>query len=316
MLLIIVRSCTMINKILISSRLNSELKNKLNINAQVIYADFDQLDSKSFESVDAFIGFELPQNVDVSRLKWIHALGAGVDNIINNKTISSDAIITRTPGNLGRKIAEYVLCSILIEAQRFKDYENNQKLKKWDKLIPHSLSDQKVLIFGTGNIGSSIAGLLNLLGVNSFGISKTGTQKSCFKNVYKFVNDIPDIKNFSWIINAMPLTKDTTGYFNYSLFRKFENANFINVGRGASVVADDLEQALINDNISNAYLDVFEKEPLDKDSCIWSNPKIHITPHIAAYTDISEAVQAIRDTYNNIIEGRELNNKVNLELGY
>lgn len=306
----------MINKILISSRLNSELKNQLNINAKAIYADFNALDSKCFENVDAFIGFELPQNVDVSRLKWIHCLGAGVDKIISNKTISADAIITRTPGNLGRKIAEYVLCRILIDAQRFKDYEDNQKFKKWDKLIPHSLSDQKVLIFGTGNIGSSISGLLNLLGVNSFGISKTGTQKSCFKNVYKSVNDIQDIKNFSWIINAMPLTRDTTGYFNYSLFRKFENANFINVGRGASVVTDDFVQALINNHISNAYLDVFEKEPLDKNSCLWTNSRIHITPHIAAYTDISEAVQAISATYNDIIEGRELNNKVNLELGY
>jgi phosphoglycerate dehydrogenase-like enzyme len=305
-----------INKILISSRLNNELINKLNMDAEVIYVDFNELDNKCFEKADAFIGFELPQNIDASQLKWIHSLGAGVDNIINNKTLSGNTIITRTPGNLGNKISEYVLCRILLESQKVREYDNNQKLKKWYKEIPRSIENERVLIFGTGNIGSTVARLLNLLRVSTVGISKNGNQKNFFENIYKSVDDISDIKNITWIINTMPLTPETTGYFNYSLFSKFESANFINVGRGVSVVTEDFLQALIHGHINSAYLDVFDNEPLDKDSCLWSNPRVHITPHIAAFTDITEAVQAIKDTYANIIEGKHLDNQVNIELGY
>lgn len=114
----------------------------------------------------------------------------------------------------------------------------------------------------------------------------------------------------------MLLTKDTKGYFNNAVFQKFQSVNFINVGRGTCVITKSLKQALIKGHIYKAYHDVFEEEPLDKESDLWTNPRIYITPHIAAFTNTDEAVKAITNTYIKILKNETSDNKVDLSLGY
>ena len=64
-----------------------------------------------------------------------------------------------------------------------------------------------------------------------------------------------------------------------------ETSFFINVGRGKTVVEDDLIEALKSNTIAGAGLDVFEKEPLSKNSPLWKLKNVIITPHIAGFSN-------------------------------
>ena len=74
----------------------------------------------------------------------------------------------------------------------------------------------------------------------------------------------------------------------------------INVGRGDVICDEEILQALNNERIGGAILDVFEKEPLPKDSALWTHPDITITPHIAGLTTLS---QVCKHVLINIVQG-------------
>jgi len=57
------------------------------------------------------------------------------------------------------------------------------------------------------------------------------------------------------------------------------SAIFMNIGRGPSVVEEDLIDAIKNGVIAGAFLDVFKEEPLSEDSPLWDLPNVYITPH-------------------------------------
>ena len=102
------------------------------------------------------------------------------------------------------------------------------------------------------------------------------------------------------LICTVPLTPKTRGLLSMPLFKQLKSPTYlINVARGAVQVEDDLLEALDKGYLSGAF-DVFEKEPLPKESPLWTHPRVQITPHIASITNpdagvgqILENVQAI-----------------------
>mgnify|MGYP000633878646 CR=1 FL=1 len=94
------------------------------------------------------------------------------------------------------------------------------------------------------------------------------------------------------LINVLPLTPETEGLLNARTFGRMpEGAALIQIGRGGHLVERDLLAALDSGHISGASLDVFETEPLPKDSPLWSHPQVVITPHVAS-TPMHSAVVA------------------------
>lgn len=78
----------------------------------------------------------------------------------------------------------------------------------------------------------------------------------------------------------------------------------------------DLLDCVNTGHLSGASLDVFRKEPLPEEHPFWSNPNIHITPHIASVTDPKEVVPQLVGNYERMTEGEELKNVVTMEKGY
>ena len=88
------------------------------------------------------------------------------------------------------------------------------------------------------------------------------------------------------VVNILPATKETYHLFDAQLFSKMkEGTIFINVGRGETVVTEDLLDALNENKIARAALDVFEEEPLAKDHPLWEHENVLITPHIAGQVE-------------------------------
>ena len=91
------------------------------------------------------------------------------------------------------------------------------------------------------------------------------------------------LKQCDYLCNVLPSTPSTKGMLSGSVLEscKERKTVLINVGRGDVIRDEEILQALNNEWISGAILDVFEKEPLPKDSALWTHPNITITPHVA-----------------------------------
>ena len=116
-----------------------------------------------------------------------------------------------------------------------------------------------------------------------------------------------------FVIVTVPETPETQGMFGAEEFRLMkDSAFFINVGRGATVVLDDLVAALHGGEIAGAGMDVFEIEPLPADHPLWTAPGVLITPHTAGAGPYLRERQSeiFIDNCIRFSEGRSLRNVV------
>jgi D-2-hydroxyacid dehydrogenase (NADP+) len=121
------------------------------------------------------------------------------------------------------------------------------------------------------------------------------------------------------VVNATPLTPKTKGMFNEAFFTGMKKgAYFINVGRGKSVVTDDLIEALESGHLGGAALDVVDPEPLPSGHELWSMPNVIITPHISAGSDtqMKRFWLLVRENLRRYVNGEKLLNVVDLKRGY
>ena len=115
----------------------------------------------------------------------------------------------------------------------------------------------------------------------------------------------------------LPLTEKTENILNAAVFSKMKStAVLINVARGEHVVDEDLIEALDNEQINFAYLDVFRQEPLPEQHPFWQSDKIQITPHISAVTNVETAVSQIVENYFLQKKGQELKNLIDRRSAY
>jgi glyoxylate/hydroxypyruvate reductase A len=119
------------------------------------------------------------------------------------------------------------------------------------------------------------------------------------------------------LVCLLPLTPDTEGILNLSLFRKCKKGTFlINVARGKHLIEEDLLVALEEEFISGALLDVFRAEPLPESHPFWKEKRIQLTPHIASVTNPLAAAPQIIENYKRLIASLPLLNLVNRTRGY
>jgi phosphoglycerate dehydrogenase-like enzyme len=116
-------------------------------------------------------------------------------------------------------------------------------------------------------------------------------------------------KTADFIVNATPLTDATRGLFDSRFFNVLKpTAFFINIGRGGSVVTDDLVRALEEHRLAGAGLDVFDPQPLPPNHALWHLPGVIITPQIAGYSDglWDRRWQLVRENLRRFVAGEPL----------
>ena len=308
-----------INNILIVSPMFQNLQqliDKENIQKNFRYLTEEEMVEEDLAWADALICFNLKSNVDYSRVKWVHSLGAGVDRFLYKKDWDETVLLTRTICSFGQRIGEYCLSYILKDLQ-FHDHFQQLRLEKhWHPITPKLLNNQKIMIYGTGTIGQTAAKIFSSLGVEVYGVSLSGKAKDYFKEVLAVDSHFSRLSEMDYIINTLPLTEQTDKLFDENIFRHLANVGYINVGRGASLDEKALLGALNLNQVRFAVLDVFSQEPLQEDHPFWNHPKIQLTPHISAVTTPDEGVKCFIDTLRNIEENNPLENKVNVKKGY
>ena len=228
----------------------------------------------------------LLENKD-SHLKWIQAKSAGVDtmnlSLLNEKNI----ILTNASGIHGVPIAESVFGMLLADTRGIKKAINQQTNKVWsqtESLV--ELKGKTMMIIGMGQVGKEVARLAQAFRLNVIGVNRSGNPVTEVSEIIKQDQIPKHIKRADFVVNILPLTSETTNYYDDSFFTSMKKgAGFINVGRGPSVDTDALIRQIKNGQIGFAGLDVFKEEPLAKDSPLWDLPEVLITPHISGVAE-------------------------------
>ncbi|MFK5883260.1 MAG: NAD(P)-dependent oxidoreductase [Candidatus Izemoplasma sp.] len=301
-------------KIVVFSKNIDELKDKLS-NEHFYYEDSLNNLKKTIGMFDGLIAFGLPKDVDLAKLKWIHSLGAGVDWIINNKTLNPKCKITRIEEGFGQPMFEYSLSRILAFYQHIEKHRLNKEKQIWSSLEPTSIVGKKVLIVGTGKIGNDLARRFSNLGMIVYGVNTTGTNYPNFINCFDYYNN-KEIMKFDVIISILPSTKLTDKLLNKNFFDIYICDIFINIGRGNTLDTKEIVKRVEAKEIKIVYLDVFEEEPLKQSSNLWNNKKIIITPHIAGITTIEYMVKSINDNCKLIVSNDRCESLLNIKKGY
>lgn len=137
-------------------------------------------------------------------------------------------------------------------------------------------------IFGMGSIGAAFA--RRLKGFDCDIIYHNRSESERAKEVgAEYVSFDALLAQSDFVLCAAPLTDQTKHTFDQTAFRKMkQNAHFINIGRGAHVVEDDLRIAIKEGHIAGAALDVFEHEPIGKDHPFVGLQNMTLLPHIGS----------------------------------
>lgn len=121
------------------------------------------------------------------------------------------------------------------------------------------------------------------------------------------------------MVGVLPKTSETTHFFKKEIFSMMKpSAIFMNVGRGVTVKETDLVEALKSHQIAGAVLDVFEVEPLMKDSELWDLPNVLMTPHCADQDKeyLDRAIAIFADNLTRFKAGEKLQNVCDKLSGY
>lgn len=280
------------------------------------YLDEIEVKREDLQWADAFVGFNIKADIDYGLVKWVHSLGAGVDRFLFKKKWNENVLLTRTICSFGQRIAQYCLSYILEDLQFHGQFQENMAGKVWRPMTPKLIEQEKVMIYGTGEIGQTVAKVLSFFGAEVYGVSLSGSVKKYFKEVLTTESAISYLSRMDIVINTLPLTKKTELLFNKDFFCHLKGAGFMNVGRGASVDEGALLAAIEDHKVRYAVLDVFIEEPLPAEHPFWNHPNVKITPHISAVTTPEEGVECFLETLKNIEENKSLRNKVDIQKKY
>lgn len=286
-------------------------KHKPELQIQV-YPDINEPDK-----VEVAMVWQHPPGVlsDFVNLKMVSSMGAGVDHILSDRSISEEMPIVRiVDEKLTWSMANYVLMGVLNFHRQIERYRIDQQRKVWDMSNPEV--DVKVGVMGVGALGGDVLDKLQYLGfdVAGYGFS----EKEGLDYPYYSKDQLKEfLKEINVLVCLLPLTSDTENILNEDLFKLCQPGTFlINVARGKHLVDEDLIKALDSGQLSGALLDVFRTEPLPKDHPFWEHEKIQFTPHIASVTNPTAAAPQIIENMERLFAGKPLKNKVNRSRGY
>jgi len=248
-------------------------------------------------------------------LKFIQSLWMGVDQLLANPALPRRVPVARLldPGMIAA-MTETVLAHVLDWHKLHFRYREQQAQKVWQQLPQVLAGERTIGLLGVGELGSVVAQALRERDFRVLGWSRREKQVSgieCITNLNEALS------RSDLVICMLPLTPQTRRILNAQTFSQMpEGACLINVARGAHVVERDLVAALDSGWLTHAYLDVFESEPLDPPSPLWSNPRVTITPHVAALTDPRTALPKIVQNIERVRRGETPEGLVDRVAGY
>ncbi len=227
-------------------------------------------------------------------LKVVGRAGVGVDNVDVDAATERGVVVMNTPGGNTISTAELTFTHILCCARPIAQGAASMKAGNWDRktLSGVELLRKNIGIIGLGRIGSEVAKRAQAFGMKVLAYDPYLTPARAASMQVESVSLDALLAASDYITVHMPLTDETNNMIDEAALAKCKKGvRIVNCARGGIVNEKALVAALKSGQVGAAGLDVFETEPLPKDSELRSAPNIVLTPHIAAST--SEAQESV-----------------------
>lgn len=295
-------------KIVITRRINPAMVDKLKKDFEVVVWDEDDTpmprqkfleETKDAHGVMTMLSDQVDEEMlgGAQNLKVVANLAVGYDNIDLEAAKSHGVIITNTPDVLTETTAELAFTLMLTSARRVLEANRELMAGDWSGWSPYHMAGTDVFgktvgIFGMGSIGAAFARRLS--GFRTKIIYHNRSRSEAADELGAELVSFEELMAESdFVLCAAPLTEETKHRFDREAFDKMKrSAFFINIGRGAHVVEEDLAEAVRNGDIKGAALDVFESEPISDGHPFTAIPNMTLLPHIGS---------ASVDTRNNMM---------------
>ncbi|MEU0134893.1 NAD(P)-dependent oxidoreductase [Streptomyces sp. NPDC006296] len=266
-----------------------------------------------------YVGDALPEALRTPELLWFHSVNAGTDALLAAGPWPEGALLTRTVGRMGERIAQYTLAWVLAECQSVPEHTAQHSRSTWRRLPSELAAGRTAVVHGTGHIGSAVAGLLRACSLRTVGVSRSPrTLPAVFDRVVAAGSpeEAAALAEARWVVSTLPLTAATGHFFDEARFTAMRGATFLNVGRGATVDMAALEAALRDGTVRRAVLDVLPDEPAGPGDRAWRLPHTVITSHSAGITADEDVVTDFATCWDAVAEGRTPELAVDTRRGY
>jgi len=228
------------------------------------------------------------------RLRWVHIHSAGADRPVYVELRGRGVQVTTSSGANAPVVAQTALLGLLALARQWPRLLAAQREHRWAPLIatglPRDLQGQTAVIVGWGPVGQEIGRLLGALGLKLVVVRRqAGTTNTPRLRTVATAQWLEVLPTADWLVLACPLTPETRELVDAKALALLPaHAGLVNVARGEIVDEGALVQALREQRLAGAYLDVFATEPLAADSPLWDLPNAIVTPHSAGFSDGNE----------------------------
>lgn len=310
-------------KVLIADQINQKGIEELEEVAEVV-ARTDITPEELVEDIKEFDAIIVRSRTKVTRevieaaesLKIIARAGVGVDNVDVQAATEKGIMVVNAPESTSITVAEHAMGLILSLSRKISIADSSVKAGKWEKslFMGMELNEKTLGIVGMGRIGSQVVIRAKAFGMDIMVYDPYITPEAASELGVEVVDLNTLLKNADVITIHVPLTPETKHLISKPQFEMMkDNTIIVNCARGGIINEDDLYEALSNNVIGGAALDVFETEP-PVDSKLLELDNVVLTPHIAASTSEAQRDAAIivAREIKKVFKGESPRNVINM----
>ena len=260
----------------------------------------------------------------VPNLRWVQGSMAGAGEVARKAgLLGNDVLVTTAGGVFSGPLAEFAMMAFLQHAKDLGRLRREKEEKTWNQATAGTLEGKTLCIVGLGNIGREVATRARPFGMRVVGVKRTVREDDA---AWRYADELHTNEHLhdalagtDYVVVTLPGTPETHHLIDAGAIENMNGAYFVNIGRGSVVDEAALVEALEENRLSGAALDVFEAEPLPEESPLWELENVIISPHS---TDMVPELVNERQTelfcenLRRYLAGKELVNILDKQLLY
>jgi len=294
-------------------------KNEQIFAVQGIYENGKAVSQEDWETATIIMGIANPGVLKYypKNCRYLQGRMAGPDAFLKEGLLPENTVIAGCQGAYGQSVAEHMFAMMLALMKLLPQYRDNQFEGKWTDLGKcQTPVGTKVMIFGTGDLGTSFAKLMKPFASAIYGVRRN---KQIPAEGIDVMLDFGEadlyLPEMDIVINMAPSGPITNGFMTKErLLSMKKTAIFLNGGRGSFVDSDILAEVLESGHLFGAGIDVTDQEPLNPANPLWRCKNCMLTPHKAGFDKIPVTFRKVAeiclDNMERYLNGKELRNRI------
>jgi D-2-hydroxyacid dehydrogenase (NADP+) len=216
------------------------------------------------------------------RLEWLQALTAGIDAL--NGIDLGDVTLTTMGGVHAPQMSELAFIFMFAFARDLRAVFARQAAAEWRQEPQRVLAGARVVIVGVGQIAEALARRCRVFDMHVTGVSASRKEAPDFDRILPQERLRDAAANADYFVVLAPYSSRNHHLVSREVLAALpRSAVLINIARGPVVDEAALIEALSEQRIAGAGLDVFNQEPLPPDHPFWHMPNVMVTPHIGGW---------------------------------